>query len=89
LRNWNRKPFLIGAQYKPLAGYAGVADGDVESRFEGLIDHVVIWNRYLADKEVGELYDMNMEIDVGGASRVQIGIRNITISCDCIKKRFP
>ncbi len=52
LRNWNRKPLLIGAQYKDPVGYGSVTDEDVAYWFEGLLDHVVIWKRSLEDKEV-------------------------------------
>lgn len=55
LRDWNRKPLLIGAQYKLPYGYAEVTDEQVESRFDGLIDHVALWNRSLTDPEVAHL----------------------------------
>lgn len=52
IRDWNRKPVLIGAQYKQPYGYAEATAEQVGSKFNGLIDHVVLWNRYLSDKEV-------------------------------------
>lgn len=55
IRDWNRKPLLIGAQYKLPYGYAEVTDEQVESKFDGLIDHVALWNRYLSDDEVAKL----------------------------------
>ncbi len=55
LRNWNRKPFLIGAQYKASAGYGTADEKEVAYRFEGLLDHVAIWDRSLKDKEVQQL----------------------------------
>ncbi len=54
IRDWNQKPFLIGAQLSSQAGYATLADKDVAFKFDGLMDHVVIWNRYITDKELQE-----------------------------------
>lgn len=55
IRDWNQKPALIGAQYKLTDGYSEVNEKDVEARFEGLVDHVALWNRYLTDNEVMKL----------------------------------
>lgn len=55
IRDWNRKPLLIGAQYKQPYGYAEPAADQVDTRFRGLIDHVALWNRYLSDDEVCKL----------------------------------
>jgi sucrose-6-phosphate hydrolase SacC (GH32 family) len=55
VRDWNNRPFLIGAEYEKPFGYADVTDSQVKARFEGLIDHVALWNRYLSDEEVREL----------------------------------
>ena len=55
IRDWNRRPVLIGAQYKQPYGYAEVKDGQVEAVFNGLIDHVALWNKCLSDKEVMKL----------------------------------
>jgi len=44
IRNWNRRPVLIGAQYKQPYGYVDVGNGQVETFFEGLIDHIALWN---------------------------------------------
>ncbi|MGV8134109.1 MAG: GH32 C-terminal domain-containing protein [Mangrovibacterium sp.] len=58
IRDWNKKPVLIGARYKQPYGYAG-GDGDqIEATFKGLIDHVILWNRWLADDEVCDLSDV-------------------------------
>jgi len=56
IRNWNRRPVLIGAQYKHDYGYAAdITEEQVEARFNGLIDIVAIWNKYLSDNEVMKL----------------------------------
>lgn len=52
IRDWNRKPLLIGAQYKDTDGYGEQADIKAESLFDGLIDHVALWNRCLTDQEI-------------------------------------
>lgn len=52
IRNWNRRPVLIGAQYKSEFGYADATDGQVEARFNGLIDHVMLWGKYISDDEL-------------------------------------
>jgi len=52
IRDWNQRPLLIGAQYKKEYGYAEASLDQVEARFEGLLDHVMLWNRCLADDEV-------------------------------------
>ncbi|SDF56451.1 Sucrose-6-phosphate hydrolase SacC, GH32 family [Mucilaginibacter pineti] len=60
IRNWNKRPLLIGAQYKNEFGYANVTNDQVDARFEGLIDHVALWNRYLSDNEVEKLSDVTV-----------------------------
>ena len=55
IRDWNRRPVLIGAQYKPPYGYAAATNEQVEAVFDGLIDHIALWNRCLSDKEVMKL----------------------------------
>lgn len=52
IRDWNRKPVLIGAQYKQPYGYAEVSNDQVGSKFNGLIDHIALWDRYLSNEEV-------------------------------------
>lgn len=52
IRDWNRKPLLIGAQYNDTDGYGEQADIKAESLFDGLIDHVALWNRCLTDQEI-------------------------------------
>jgi sucrose-6-phosphate hydrolase SacC (GH32 family) len=52
IRNWNRRPLLIGAQYKDKYGYSNGTADQVGSKFTGLIDHVVIWDRFVTDSEV-------------------------------------
>jgi len=49
IRDWNNSPFQIGAS---TAGNENLNDSKGISQFNGFIDHVVIWNRYLTDKEV-------------------------------------
>lgn len=60
IRDWNCRPLLIGAQYKQLDGYAGTMDNDLEATFEGLIDIIALWNKYLSDKEVMTLSDVTI-----------------------------
>jgi len=55
IRDWNRRPVLIGAQYKQPYGYADVTDDRVEAVFEGLIDHIALWNKCLSDEDVMKL----------------------------------
>jgi sucrose-6-phosphate hydrolase SacC (GH32 family) len=55
IRDWNRRPLLIGAQYKQPYGYAEVSEDQVASKFSGLIDHIALFNRFLSDNEVAEL----------------------------------
>jgi sucrose-6-phosphate hydrolase SacC (GH32 family) len=49
IRNWNHSPFLIGAQYST---HTTMSDEPEQNRFNGLIDHVVLWSRYITDIEV-------------------------------------
>jgi len=58
LRDWNKRPFLIGAQYKKPFGYTPAEESQVESKFSGLIDHVVLWNRCITDEEIKEYCDV-------------------------------
>jgi sucrose-6-phosphate hydrolase SacC (GH32 family) len=55
IRDWNRKPVLIGAQYKQSSGYSASSDNDAENKYKGFIDHVVLWNRYLTASEIQKL----------------------------------
>lgn len=56
VRDWNRRPVQIGARYKSSAGYGeGFGKDSIEACFYGRMDHVAIWNRYLADAEVEKL----------------------------------
>jgi len=55
IRDWNRRPVLIGAQYKQPYGYTHVTDGQTEAVFEGLIDHIALWNKCLSDEDVMKL----------------------------------
>lgn len=52
IRDWNRQPLLIGAQYKSLSGDAGGSASEAEATFNGLIDLVALWNRRLSDEEI-------------------------------------
>ena len=52
IRDWNRRPLLIGGQYKDGEGYSDTSNASAEFVFYGLIDHIGLWNRYLSDKEV-------------------------------------
>lgn len=60
IRDWNRRPVLIGAQYKQPYGYASVSENQVEAKFKGFIDHVALWNCYLSDQEVEKLSGVTM-----------------------------
>lgn len=55
IRDWNRRPLLIGAQYKELYGYAKVTQNEVDATFTGLIDIVALWNKSLSDDEIMRL----------------------------------
>jgi len=63
IRDWNRKPVLIGAQSKPTAGYADISDEDIEAKFEGYIDHIVLWSRYLTETEIQKFSGVKELID--------------------------
>jgi len=52
IRDWNRRPALIGAQYKQAYGYAEVKTSQVEAGYKGLIDHIALWNKCLSDEEI-------------------------------------
>jgi sucrose-6-phosphate hydrolase SacC (GH32 family) len=52
IRDWNRKPLLIGAQYKAPYGYADISEDQVETKFIGAIDHIALWNSYLSDENI-------------------------------------
>jgi len=59
IRDWNRRPLLIGAEYKNQYGYVDGNASQVEASFTGLIDHVAIWNHYLTDNEVKVMSGVN------------------------------
>lgn len=52
IRDWNRRPFLIGAQYKKANEYIGTRDQYVESKLNGFIDHVILWDKFISDEEI-------------------------------------
>lgn len=52
IRDWNRRPVLIGAEYPDGEGYGDNTNVRPLAQFNGLIDHVVLWNRCLVDEEV-------------------------------------
>src|SRR5690606_36499859 len=49
IRDWNRRPVLIGASYKKDHGYADVNDESLEATFEGHVDIVALWDKTLSD----------------------------------------
>ena len=55
IRDWNRRPFLIGAAYGPAYAYGTHVKNEPEATFDGLIDCIGIWDRYLSDKELASL----------------------------------
>lgn len=55
IRDWNRRPLLIGAQVKQPYGYTDITEDQLEATFSGLIDHVALWNRSLTDEEICKL----------------------------------
>lgn len=59
IRDWNRRPLLIGAQCKKEYGYAEVTRNEIEATFKGLIDRVALWNKTLSDKEIITLSNVN------------------------------
>lgn len=52
IRDWNRRPLIIGGQYRDGEGYSDSLGAATESVFDGLIDHIGLWDRYLSDEEV-------------------------------------
>ena len=63
VRDWNRRPLLIGAQYKAPYGYAEINRNNVESTFDGLVDIVALWNKNLSDDEVKTLSNVTTLAD--------------------------
>lgn len=59
IRDWNRRPLLIGAEYQTPYGYADVTQDEVGATFEGLIDIVALWNTALSNKDIMELSNVN------------------------------
>lgn len=55
LRDWNTRPVLIGAQYgQPYVASDSVTN-KIEATFNGWIDRIAIWNKYLDDHTVAAL----------------------------------
>ena len=52
IRNWNRNPVLIGAEYPAGEGYGDNTSIQPLAQLTGWIDHVVLWNRCLTDEEI-------------------------------------
>jgi sucrose-6-phosphate hydrolase SacC (GH32 family) len=52
IREWNIRPFLVGAQLKKPYGYSELLNEHIESKFKGLIDHVALWDRFITDEEI-------------------------------------
>lgn len=63
IRDWNRRPLLIGAHYKNAYGYASVTQNEVEATYEGLIDKIALWNKSLSDKEIAALSNVTTLVD--------------------------
>lgn len=59
IRDWNRRPFLIGAQYKKPYGYNESKDEYVESKLKGYIDHIILWERFISDEEIKKFSGVN------------------------------
>lgn len=59
IRDWNRRPVLLGAEYPEGEGYADNTNTKPIATFTGLIDHVALWNRCLTDKEVTQYSGVN------------------------------
>ena len=55
IRDWNRRPLMIGGQYRDGEGYSDSFNASPEFVFDGLIDHIGLWDRYLSDKEIMQL----------------------------------
>lgn len=55
IRDWNRRPVLIGASYKKDHGYADVNDESLEATFEGHVDIVALWDKTLSDDGIMQL----------------------------------
>jgi sucrose-6-phosphate hydrolase SacC (GH32 family) len=52
VRDWNRRPFLVGATCDPAYVYGTDIKNKPGTTFSGLIDCIGIWDRYLSDKEL-------------------------------------
>lgn len=63
IRDWNRRPLLIGAQYKRPYGYAEVSGNKLEATFDGWIDMIALWNKSLTDNEIMALSDVSALAD--------------------------
>lgn len=55
IRDWNRRPVLIGATYKKDYGYASVNDDALEDTFKGHVDIVALWNKTISDDDIMQL----------------------------------
>lgn len=52
LRDWNRHPLLLGAEYTDSEGYSTLTRMKPSATFSGWIDHAALWKRALTDKEI-------------------------------------
>lgn len=59
LRDWNRRPLLIGAQYRKTHEYIGSRDQYVESKLNGYIDHIILWDKFITDEEIMKYSNVN------------------------------
>ena len=55
IRDWNRQPLLIGAQYKQPFTPGDSIGNKIESTFKGWIDCAAIWDRAITDDKAAEL----------------------------------
>lgn len=55
IRDWNRRPMLIGAEYKKEYGYADVDKDALKATFKGFIDIVALWDKFLPDPCIVQL----------------------------------
>lgn len=63
IRDWNRRPTLIGAEYKKEYGYADVNKDVLKATFVGFIDIVALWDRFLPDEGIMQLSQVDGLVD--------------------------
>lgn len=63
IRDWNRRPLLLGAEYTYGKGYSESEGVEPADYFIGSVDHVGLWNRGLTDAEIAAWSGVEMLAD--------------------------